>query len=178
MNHGSNPHAKPKWSKLVSLALLSCTLLLTACGFHLRGHAEFPRWFKHIAVIVEQAHRDLNVSLVDYLHAYDLSLESSPSSAQYWLIIQKDTFKKQITSVSSSTTPRQYQLTYTVQFKLMQAKGRELIPSSNVSITRQITINSNRILGSNQEEDIIAKEMRRDAVIQIMNRVSVALSKI
>ena len=77
-----------------------------------------------------------------------------------------------ISSVSSSTTPRQYQLIYTVHFKLQQANGEEVIPTAYIVVTRQITINSNRILGSNDEEEHSKSEMRQDAVIQIINRLS------
>lgn len=131
-----------------------------------------PRWLNHIAVILEQSQRDLGPILVESLQSYHLTIESSPAAAQYWLIIQHDNLQKQIASISSSTTPRQYELIYTVQFTLVRAKGPEIIPPSTVTVTRQVTINSDRILGSNQEEGLLIHEMLRDAATQIMNRVS------
>ena len=156
---------------------LCFSLMLSSCGFHLRGSIDMPRWFNHVSVIVEHAHQNLSSFLVENLLSYNLSIEPSPSSAQYWLIILQDNLQQQITSVSSSTTPRQYELTYTVHFKLMKAKGRELISPSVVSVTRQATINSDRILGSNQEEELLVNEMRREAATQIINRVSLELSR-
>jgi LPS-assembly lipoprotein len=134
-----------------------------------------PRWLNHVAVIVEQTNRDLQPFIIESLQSYHITVDENPAEAQYWLILQKDTLTEQIVSVSSSTTPRQYELTYTVQFKLVHARGAEIIASSHISVTRQATINSDRILGSNQEEAILVNEMRHDAAIQIMNRVSIEL---
>lgn len=131
-----------------------------------------PRWLNHIAVVIEQAQRDLGPSLVESLQSYHLIVDSSPTTAQYWLIIQHDYLQKQIASISSSTTPRQYELIYTVQFKLMEAKGRDILPPTTIHIMRQATVNSDRILGSNQEEALLIHEMMKEAATQIINRVS------
>lgn len=131
-----------------------------------------PRWLNHITVIIEQAQRDLGPSLVESLQSYHLVVETDPASAKYWLIVQHDDLKKNIASISSSTTPRQYELIYTVEFKLTHAKGREIIPPSSISITRQVTMNNDRILGSNQEESLLVRDMMDEAATQMINRIS------
>ncbi len=152
--------------------LLMCCLLLSGCGFHLRGMIDMPAWLNDVAIIIESGHRDLEPMLKAQLDAYHIQVTSEPNQAHYWLIIEQDREEQHITSVSSSTTPRQYQMTYVVRYRLQQAKGKEIIPSSQIAITRQITINSDRILGSNDEENTLKKEMRRDAAIQILDRIS------
>ena len=147
-------------------------LMLSSCGFHIRGMVDLPPWLNDIAIVSQGGNQDLDPMLRDRLQAYNIRVVSGPSLANYWLIIQNETFQQQITSVSSSTTPRQYQLIYTVLFKLQQSHGREVVPLSTVTVTRQITINSDRILGSDEEEAITKNEMRRDAILQIINRLS------
>ncbi|AHE67183.1 LPS assembly lipoprotein LptE [Legionella oakridgensis] len=153
---------------------LTCLLLLllTGCGFHLRGMVDMPPWLDRVAIINQSEHRELEQLLAEQLQAYHVDVSSDPASAHYWLFLQNDSFQQQIASVSSSTTPRQYQLIYTVQFKLQQAKGKEIIPSGQLVITRQLTVNSDRILGSDEEEAIIKREMRRDAALQMLYRLS------
>lgn len=131
-----------------------------------------PHWLNHVTVILEHAHRDLAKNLIDSLKSYDLDVPTDPALAKYWLIIVQDNLQQNISSVSSNTTSRQYELIYTVQFKLVKARGEEIIPLKNISITRQATVNNNRILGSNQEEELLLHEMRHDAAIQIINRIS------
>ena len=165
-------HAKRSFTQVT---LLVFTLLISGCGFHLRGMIDVPPWLNNVSIIVQQAHRDLAPLLQKQLQAYNIHVNPDPTTAHYWLIIESDSAKQNITSVSSSTTPRQYQLIYTVRFKLLQANGEEIIPTAQISTTRQITINSDRILGSNEEEELSKAEMRRDAVIQIINRISRSL---
>ena len=147
-------------------------LLLTGCGFHLRGMNDIPKWLNDVAIVMQDANRDLETLLSDQLEAYHINLCSDPTVARYWLIIERDEVHKEIGSISSTTTPRQYQLIYTVRFKLQRAKGPEIMPSSQVAVTRQVTINSDRMLGSTSEEALLIREMRRDAAIQIIGRVS------
>ena len=155
---------------VILLALI--TLVLAGCGFHLRGTVDIPRWLNNVAIIVHQGNRELEPRLKEQLLAYNVQVAAEPNLATYWLIIENDSFQQNISSISSSTTPRQYELVYTVRFKLQRAKGSDLIPSSQVVISRHITLNSDRILGSTGEEDIQKREMIRDASLQILYRLS------
>lgn len=156
--------------KLLSYILITC--LLVGCGFHLRGMVDMPKWLDNVAIVVQQGHRDLAPLIKEQLQSYKIYVNPDTTSAQYWLIIEHDDIQQNITSVSSSTTPRQYQLIYNLRFQLTRTNGKVLFPSSQVAVTRQITINSDRILGSTEEEELLKSEMRRDAVMQVINRLS------
>jgi len=147
-------------------------MALTGCGFHLRGSVDVPTWLNQVAVINENAHRDLKPLLIEALTSYHISVDPSPKKANYILIIENDSIKEQMTSVSSTTTSRQYQLIYQVFFKLITASGVEIIPHAQVTVIRQLTVNYNQILGSNQEGELLKSEMRNDAVTQILFRIS------
>ncbi len=166
--------------RFLSRLLILTTLALAGCGFHLRGmiDADSIRWLNSVAIVIQQAHRDLEPLLRNQLKAYDVTVTTDPALAQYWLIIENEDLQQNISSISSSTTPRQYELTYILNFKLQRAKGAEVIPLNRVVITRQITLNSDRILGSKDEADQQKAEMRQDAVIQILNRLSHAAPSI
>lgn len=157
------------------LALLSLFLLSSACGFHLRGMINLAPWLNNVAIMADETSHDLSAQLRSALQAYNININPEPSLANYWLIIEHEDFQQHMDSVSSGTTSRQYQLIYTVKFKFQKAKGKELIPSRAVVISRQITMNANRILGSNEEVELQKNEMRRDAGIQIINRISRSL---
>lgn len=154
------------------LCLILTLFVLSSCGFHLRGIVAMPAWLNNIAIIVPPEQRDLEPLLKEQLHGYNIHVTDDPASANYWLTIESDQFQQNISSISSSTTPRQYQLVYTVQFKLERAREYVIIPSNEIVISRQITINSNRILGSNNEESHQKHDMEREAIIQMMYRLS------
>lgn len=151
------------------------TVLLVGCGFHLRGMVAMPSWLNNVAIVAENStSHELITLLKNQFHAYTIRLAPSVNKASYILIIESDSSQQQITSVSASTTPRQYQLIYIVRFKMVNRKGKEILPSSQVAVSRQLTVNNDRILGSDAEEATIHAEMQRDAVIQIINRLHAA----
>lgn len=145
---------------------------LSGCGFHLRGLQEVPKWLSTVSISVPQGHHDLYQRLSEQIKRQDNAVYSNPAHAKYWLIIEQDEFQQAISSISSSTTPRQYQLIYRVTFKLQRANAEEIIPSSLIEISRQLTLNSDRLLGSNHEEDQIRHDMRQEAALRIINRLS------
>lgn len=153
-----------KWFSILLLGLVS------GCGFHLRGFNDMPGWLNNVAIVIENAHRDLGPILKNQLEAYNIHVTPDPLQADYLLIIEYDGIQQQMTNVAASTTPRQYLLIYDVQFTL-KAKKDIIIPSNHVAATRQLTINNDRILGSNSEETLISAEMRRDCAMQIINRL-------
>lgn len=166
--------AEPRRVRMRRIALLPALLIclfLTGCGFHLRGFVSMPSSLHDVAIVVENVNRDVTPMLKEQLQAYHIRVLDDPSQANYWIILEQDKEDEHITSVSSSTTPRQYQLIYQISFKLQEARGKEMIPSTQINVTRQLTINSNRILGSSDEENTLKHEMRRDAVIQILDRI-------
>lgn len=154
------------------LAILLMVICIAGCGFKLRGWADMPAWLNNVAIIVQEAHRDLIPKLKDQLEGYGVHI-ADPAHADFLLVIENDSIKQQITSISASTTPRQYQLIYMVQFSLInKITGKPIISSGHVLVTRQLTVNNDRILGSDSEGSTINAEMRRDAVMQIINRIS------
>lgn len=159
---------------LISKLLFALCLFLLAsgCGFHLRGLMDIPRWLDQVAIINQGTHHDLDTLIKEQLQANHVKVCADPALAKYWLILESDSYKQQITSISSSTTPRQYQLLYSVLFKLKEVRGKDIIPSGKVVVNRQITLNSNRILGSDSEEALIQKEMRQSAATKILTQLS------
>lgn len=153
-------------------SVLILLLSLSSCGFHLRGSVDMPQWLQAITVINQGGASALPQIITQQLRAYPIEICPTPEKQCYQLIVISDSFQQQISSVSSSTTPRQYQLIYALHFTLLTPEGREVIKPSTISIVRLITMNNDRILGSNYEEDQFKQEMRQDAVLRLLNRIS------
>lgn len=151
---------------------LVLALLLSACGFHLRGALDIPQWLNNVAIVSKDGNKELVSLLKSQLEGYKVDVNPDPATAQYWLIINQVNLHQQIISIGASTNPRQYQLIMTIEFMLQTNKGQVIQPAKVITVTRQLTVNNDRILGSNEEEAILISEMRHDAVIQIINRLS------
>lgn len=162
--------ALKKYCFVVTTVLMSA-LLLSSCGFKLRGMTDMPSWFNNVAIVVQNGHTDLASLLKEQLKAYNIRICTDLATADYLLIIEQDNLQQKITSVSASTTPRQYQLLYTVTYSLVKRNAKPVISSRVVAVTRQLTVNNNRILGSDSEESMIIRAMHQDAVMQIISRL-------
>ena len=154
------------------MAIFLAVVFQGGCGFHLRGSIQLPVWLDKVAIINHNASPELTTLLKEQLQAYHIQVCDSPSQADYWLVLEEEAYQQQALSISSSTSPRQYQLTYVVSFRLQALRGSNSLPLTNVFLTRQITINNDMILGSDAEEALTKQEMRRDAANQILNRIS------
>lgn len=152
--------------------LLLITLLLTACGFHLRGQQDMPGWLKTIAIINESGNEELNQPLKAQLAVYHVQVVEDARQAPYWLVIKNIDYSQQLTSVSASSNPRQFQMLYRVRFMLQTPKGEIVRPLATLATTRQLTMNNDRILGSDDEADLLLAEMRQDMVLKIISRLT------
>ncbi|CAM4444256.1 MAG: LPS-assembly lipoprotein LptE [Legionella sp.] len=151
---------------------LILSLMLCACGFHLRGMMNLPTWLNDIAIITKEPDKELISILQAQIEGYNIHVESEPALAKYWLIINRELISRQIVSVGASTNPRQYMVTFLIEFMLQTRKGKIIKIPKIVQVTRQITINNNRILGSTDEEAILISEMKQDAAVQLLNQLS------
>ena len=62
-----------------------------------------------------------------------------------------------------------------MEFELLRADGSVLVPRQVVELARSyVTVPSNSI-GTDSEQEILAKEMQRDMVASIMRRIDAAL---
>lgn len=157
-----------KYLKTSCFILLVLTLV-ASCGFQLRGTETSPAWLKKgVAVVPDKSTHDWKNLLKGPLEASHIRVIDNPKKAPYWLIIKKEELKRNIVSVSSSTTPRQYQLIYTVWFSLQTNKGHVILPATSVFVTRPLTINNDRVLGSRNEGEKLKTEMKRDAALKII----------
>ena len=133
---------------------------------------DIPTWLEAVSVVNESDNRDLVNLLSAQLEGYKIKVNEDPTKSNYWIIINNSILNQQIISIGSSTTPRQYQLTLETHFTLKSRDGRIIKPTQTVTSSRQFTSNNDRILGSNEEEALLVKEMRQDTVGQIINRLS------
>ena len=155
-----------------SIFLGSLFVLLGACGFHLRGTMVLPPSFQHVYISAPAHGKNLQMALDEQLQAYVVSRSESQQDCSFQIIIDNIQFDRQISNISSSTTPRQFQLSYKVKYHFIDEKGAMLIPNGIIQLQRLVSMNSERLLGSNYEQDFFLHEMENDAARQMMMTIS------
>jgi LPS-assembly lipoprotein len=148
-------------------------LSLTACGFHLRGHnlnqAEFPF---HSLFIKAPSESPFVTDLRNALELNKVALLLDPEKADITLHIVTERTDKQILSISAAGRAQEYELRYLVSLRAYDGKEQEWLPASEILIYRTMTYDDAQALSKEQEELMLYRDMRSDAVQQVMRRLS------
>jgi LPS-assembly lipoprotein len=147
-------------------------LLLSACGFHLRGAYSLP--FDTIYIALPES-ADLRAVLKRNIEASSQArVVDSAGEAQAILSVVADTPVKKILSLNSAGRVREYQLTRNFAFKVSNPKGGDFLPLSAISISREMTFDDSAVLSKEAEEVLIWRDIQNDLVQQLLRRLSTA----
>jgi LPS-assembly lipoprotein len=155
--------------------LLAATLGVAACGFQLRGVAELP--FE--SIYVQAAPKSLLAQEIKRAVRSGSSTRVSekPDGAEVTLQIMAELQERQILSLTGGGRVAEYQLRYRVRFRLTDVKNREHIPASEIMLTRDYSYLDSQVLSKESEEALYYRDMRSDAVQQLIRRLQVAKLK-
>lgn len=156
-----------------SLILLAATaLLVAACGFQLRGTAALPFSTLYVqAPPTSQLATELRRAVRSGSGA---RIVERPEQAEVILQIMSEQQEKQILSLTGGGRVSEYQLRYRVSFRLTDSKNREHIPASEITLRRDYSYNDSQALGAESDEALLYRDMRSDAVSQLVRRLQAA----
>jgi LPS-assembly lipoprotein len=164
------PRLTPHASRLTASSMAVTALLLASCGFHLRGQATLP--FDSIYISGSQAFAN---QISRALRAGSQArVVANPKDAQVSLQILSEARERLILSLSAAGRVREITLRYRVSYRLTDAKGVEYIPTSQIVLRRDVTYSDTDVLGKEQEEALLYRDMQNDAVQQMVRRLEAA----
>jgi LPS-assembly lipoprotein len=153
--------------------LLIATLTLGACGFHMRGHSN-----KKVTLAFQSVYLKANsetpfvADLRNALILNKVALGKSPDTSTITLEVVSEASDKQILSLSSAGKVLEYQLSYRVVLYAYDSQLVTWLPESEILLMRTLTYDDTQVLAKEQEEAILVKDMRTDAVTQALRRLS------
>jgi len=150
--------------------LLLTVLLLSSCGFHLRGQAGMP--FSTLYLKASNPGTQLISDLQRNLEANHVTLVKSAEKADVVLDIVTEISDKQILSLGGSGRVNEFNLRYRVSLRAYDLQQRDWIPADEITLHRDYSYDDTRILAKEAEESLLIKSMRSDMVLQIIRRLS------
>ena len=96
---------------------------------------------------------------------------NSPGDAQATLDIIQAIHNKVILSVSGTGRVREYQLRYFLSFRVLDRKGSVIVPVTKIRVNRVLPFSDSAFLSSQMEEQMLVKEMQKDAILKMMDRL-------
>jgi LPS-assembly lipoprotein len=160
------PHAL----RLAAGAVLCAAL--AGCGFQLRGTAPLP--FDSIYVQAAQSSQLATQVRRVVRSGSNTRLTNRPEEAQVILQILNELQEKQILSLTGGGRVSEYQLRYRVSFRLTDGKNREHIPANEIVLKRDYSYSDQQALSKDSEEALLFRDMREDAVQQLVRRLQAA----
>lgn len=156
-----------------SFIVLTAALLLTSCGFQLRGAATLP--FDSLYVQAPPSSQ-FAIQLKRVVAAGSRTrIADRPDDAQAVLQIMTELREKQILSLSGGGRVREYQIRYRLSYRLTDSKSVNVyIPPSEIVLQRDFSFNDAQVLAKEAEEALLYRDMQTDAVQQLVRRLQAA----
>jgi LPS-assembly lipoprotein len=157
-------------SRLTASAVLC--MGLAACGFQLRGTAPLP--FDSIYVQAASSSAFANQLKRAVRSGSATRLADRPEEAQVILQVLNELQERQILSLTGGGRVSEYLLRYRVSYRLTDVKNREHIPASEIVLRREYSYTDQQALSKDAEEALLYRDMRDDAVQQLVRRLQAA----
>jgi len=169
------PHHR--WRGLCAGLLVVLAGALTACGFHLRGAGDNTA-LNIDGVYIDQgsASGELVTALNHAFKSAGATVVDTREAAKVIVELKGEQRDRRVLSVGTAGKVQQYELHYAITFAATDAKGRVVSDTQTVRLVRNITYNESDVLAKGNEEERLFRDMRRDAVRQVMQRLGSALS--
>ena len=158
--------------RLLGGALGAAALLLSGCGFRLRGPQALDFATVHISV-PEQS--EFGAQLRRLVATTGTTrVEEDAAKAEALLQILSNDRGREILSLTGAGKVREYQLVQSLRFQLLDRAGKALIPPTSLTARREYTFDDSQVLGKEQEEALLYRDMQNDLVQQLMPRLAAA----
>ena len=153
--------------------ILVTTCLLAACGFQLRGVGSLtiPEAWKSMYLVSNSPNSDFSRQVVSQLAANDVQWTDRENAA-FRLVLMPERFQQRNLSLNSQARVAELELTMSSEFKIVDARGEEVMPLTNVIVVKQMENNPRNAVGKAAEVQLIQGEMYSELAAQIMRRIS------
>lgn len=155
------------------IAIWGMMLLLTGCGFHLRGDGMDTSGLATLPVVYLQSGNPQGGVMVELQRLGQqrgARFTTDSNEAELALNIGAENFERRVLSVGTTGKVSEFALDYTVSFSVLDKEGKELT-AGNLKLVRDYRFDRTQVLGKEAEENQLRQDMLRDAAQQIIRRL-------
>lgn len=150
------------------MCMLVSTLMLSACGFELRGAADLA--FK--SIYIQGPNYTVSKDLRKALAINDVTIANNAKDADLLLEFLSETYDRRILSLSGRGRVTEYELLYNLNFRIGEAGGELWGPVQTIEGRRDFSYDDTQVLAKSYEETRLREDMQADAVREIMRRLT------
>jgi len=157
------------------IPILGC-LILTSCGFQLRGTGDSAFRIAALHLAAEDARGELIVAFERNLSGSGTQLVGSSDLAPWTMSILSERFSRRVASTTKDISVAKYELILQVRFNLTTRDGKLLIPPASLIVERLYDYDPSNLVGSDAEEELLRQEMRTEIADSIIRRIAVTIN--
>jgi LPS-assembly lipoprotein len=170
------PHLLERHPSRRTLVAAGLALVMAGCGFRLRGSVTLAFETLRMAGSTQTpVARELRLALINQGVRVDSPIESVLAAneiPQVVLTVSQDQRQRVVVGQTSAGQVRELELRALFTFNLTNAAGREVIPSTSLTLTRSLNFSETAVLAKDAEEAQLFNDMQNDMVAQVMRRLS------
>jgi LPS-assembly lipoprotein len=150
-----------------NLLVMGLAVLLSACGFQLRGTGTSELSIKEMDLSARDAYGQTVTQLRDVLKRSGVDVHTG---APYRLVLTNEKQSQRSASYATANQAAEYELTTELDYSIQGLNNLELM-SDKIEVRKTYLRDGSNITGSEQEADIAREEMRRDLVNAMVTRL-------
>ena len=150
------------------MCMLVSTIMLSACGFELRGAADLAFDTIYIQGPSYTVSKDLRKALA----INGVTIVNSPEEADMLLEFLSEVYDRRILSLSGRGRVTEYELLYNLNFRIKAAASELWGPVQTIEGRRDFSYDDTQVLAKSYEETRLREDMQADAVREIMRRLT------
>ena len=156
----------------LAMAVLACSVALVGCGFHLRGSSVNT----NIASAYVRTGQNVTIAgeLTRMLSQSGVKMLDSATGAAVVIDLLDQQQSSRTVSFTDRATTAETELDLGVRFKIVGVGGKPLIEERWARATRTFLVDTNNLVGSNQQQQILNGELGTDVAQQIIRSLSAA----
>jgi LPS-assembly lipoprotein len=152
--------------KLIAILFL---LVITSCGFHMRGMTEIS--FKTISL--EGKELSFTKNLKKILNTNKVAIVSPTDNPELRVELLSEESEKRILSLSGQGLVREFEIFYRVRYRI-KTSDSEIWSQENIIETRKdFTYSDSNLIGKEEEERQLNEAMRNEAITNLFNQIQV-----
>ena len=150
------------------------SLLLGACGFHLRGSESLPAEMSVTYIHGTSEFDSLYDDFRTALESRGVRVTQDRGEATAVLNILESNTDKDVLTVDLAGKVQEFRISQNIQFEVTAADGQPLLDQQSVTRSRDFKFDRNDVLGKERESETIREELQRDVVNLAMLRITAA----
>lgn len=154
----------------LSLLLAILAFALSGCGFQLRGEADLPPEMLLTHMDVDDPYSTLARRVQTLLEQNGVQFVSADRATAI-LEIPLNQVSTSVLTIADNARVREYRVSHTVQFRLLDAGGTELLTLQTLRQSREVSFDEQKILASSREQEYLKQDLAEDLARLLVSRL-------